>query len=102
MPRPSCAASSLVSQRDADDTVRAFTGVQIPGVLDDLYADAVADADLGVTFSKDKPTFRLWAPTAQTATLLTWNRRALKANPCVTRRRGTRHPESGPSRAGRR
>ncbi|WP_349425371.1 pullulanase-type alpha-1,6-glucosidase [Microbacterium sp. LWS13-1.2] len=62
----------LVSQRDADGTVRAFTGVQIPGVLDDLYADAVADADLGVTFAKDKPTFRLWAPTAQSATLLTW------------------------------
>ncbi|KAF2412863.1 alpha-1,6-glucosidase [Microbacterium sp. B35-04] len=63
----------LVSQRDADGTVRAFTGVQIPGVLDDLYADAVADADLGVTFTKDKPTFRLWAPTAQSATLLTWD-----------------------------
>jgi pullulanase-type alpha-1,6-glucosidase len=63
----------LVSQRDADGTVRAFTGVQIPGVLDDLYADAVADADLGVTFAKDKPTFRLWAPTAQSATLLTWD-----------------------------
>lgn len=62
-----------VSQRDADGTVRAFTGVQIPGVLDDLYADAVADADLGVTFAKDKPTFRLWAPTSQSATLLTWD-----------------------------
>ncbi|MGX5772310.1 pullulanase-type alpha-1,6-glucosidase [Microbacterium trichothecenolyticum] len=62
-----------VSQRDADGVLSGFTGVQIPGVLDDLYADAVADADLGVTFSKDKPTFRLWAPTAQSATLLTWD-----------------------------
>ncbi|MBW9122301.1 pullulanase-type alpha-1,6-glucosidase [Microbacterium trichothecenolyticum] len=62
-----------VSQRDADGVLSGFTGVQIPGVLDDLYAEAVADADLGVTFSKDKPTFRLWAPTAQSATLLTWD-----------------------------
>ena len=45
MPRPSLRGQLLVSQRDADGTVRAFTGVQIPGVLDDLYADAVADAD---------------------------------------------------------
>ncbi|MCC2031694.1 pullulanase-type alpha-1,6-glucosidase [Microbacterium allomyrinae] len=63
----------MVSQRDADGALTAFTGVQIPGVLDDLYADAVADADLGVTFQGNKPTFRLWAPTAQAATLLTWD-----------------------------
>lgn len=62
----------MVSQRDAAGTLKAFTGVQIPGVLDDLYADAVGDIELGVTFKKDKPTFRLWAPTAQSATLLTW------------------------------
>lgn len=30
------------------------------------------DLPLGVTFSGKKPTFRLWAPTAQSATLLTW------------------------------
>ncbi|WP_203581622.1 pullulanase-type alpha-1,6-glucosidase [Microbacterium hibisci] len=62
----------MVSQRDADGELSAFTGVQIPGVLDDLYAGAVADAELGVTFQGKKPTFRLWAPTAQSATLLTW------------------------------
>lgn len=63
----------MVSQRDSDGVVSAFTGVQIPGVLDDLYAAAVADADLGVTFQGNRPTFRLWAPTAQSATLLTWD-----------------------------
>jgi pullulanase-type alpha-1,6-glucosidase len=64
----------MVAQRSAAGALTAFTGVQIPGVLDDLYADAAADADLGVTFSKKgEPTFRLWAPTAQTATLLTWD-----------------------------
>ncbi|NYE18786.1 pullulanase-type alpha-1,6-glucosidase [Microbacterium immunditiarum] len=63
----------MVSQRDADGALTAFTGVQIPGVLDDLYADAVAGADLGVTFRGGKPTFRVWAPTAQSATLLSWD-----------------------------
>ncbi|MEU1971544.1 pullulanase-type alpha-1,6-glucosidase [Microbacterium sp. NPDC019599] len=63
----------MVAQRNAEDEVTAFTGVQIPGVLDDLYAAAVEDVDLGVTFEGKKPTFRLWAPTAQTATLLTWD-----------------------------
>lgn len=62
----------MVAQRTAEGLLTAFTGIQIPGVLDDLYADAVAELDLGVTFAKNKPTFRLWAPTAQQATLLTW------------------------------
>ncbi len=62
-----------VAQRSESDVLTAYTGVQIPGVLDDLYAEAVADVDLGVTFDGKKPTFRLWAPTAQSATLLTWD-----------------------------
>lgn len=61
-----------VARRDATGALTAFTGVQIPGVLDDLYAGAAADDALGVTFRGAKPTFRLWAPTAQSATLLTW------------------------------
>src|SRR5690606_24014418 len=62
-----------VAQTDTADELTAFTGVQIPGVLDDLYASKTADADLGVTFQGNKPTFRLWAPTVQSATLLTWS-----------------------------
>ncbi len=42
------------------------TGLQIPGVLDDLYAN---DADLGVTWDGDVPTLRLWAPTAKSVAL---------------------------------
>ena len=61
-----------VAQRNGD-TLTGFTGVQIPGVLDDLYADALDDVKLGVSFQGSKPTFRLWAPTAQSATLLTWD-----------------------------
>ena len=72
----------MVAQRGADDALTAFTGVQIPGVLDDLYADAArADATLGVTFQGNKPTFRLWAPTAQAATLLTWDAGAATGDP---------------------
>ena len=61
-----------VAQYDADGALVALTGVQLPGVLDDLYADAAADAELGVTFRDSEPTFRLWAPTAQRVALLTW------------------------------
>jgi pullulanase-type alpha-1,6-glucosidase len=42
------------------------TGVQIPGVLDDLYA---YDGPLGVTFDGEVPSLRVWAPTAQSVTL---------------------------------
>ncbi len=42
------------------------TGLQIPGVLDDLYA---TDADLGITWSGDTPTVALWAPTAKSVSL---------------------------------
>jgi hypothetical protein len=44
------------------------TGVQIPGVLDDLYSGA-RDRALGVTFDRGGPTFAVWAPTAQKVSL---------------------------------
>jgi pullulanase-type alpha-1,6-glucosidase len=70
-----------VAQRSATGVLTAFTGVQIPGVLDDLFADAVADADLGASYDGKKPTFRLWAPTAKSATLLTWDASTGSATP---------------------
>jgi pullulanase-type alpha-1,6-glucosidase len=42
------------------------TGVQIPGVLDDLYAN---DEPLGIKFEDGVPTLRVWAPTAKSVTL---------------------------------
>jgi pullulanase len=54
----------VVVGRDRAGRVVALTGVQLPGVLDDLYAEAV-DADLGVTFVDDRPTLAVWAPTAR-------------------------------------
>ncbi|GAA2275249.1 1,4-alpha-glucan branching enzyme [Streptomyces ruber] len=58
----------VAAQRAADGAVLAATGVQIAGVLDDLY-DATG-ADLGPTFDRDgRPTLAVWAPTAQSVAL---------------------------------
>jgi pullulanase-type alpha-1,6-glucosidase len=55
----------LVAGRDLEGRLTALTGVQLPGVLDDLYAEA-ADADLGVTMDdEDRPQIAVWAPTAR-------------------------------------
>ena len=43
------------------------TGVQIPGVLDDLYA---YDGPLGVTWDAGIPFFHVWAPTVQVVRLV--------------------------------
>ncbi|WP_082031135.1 pullulanase-type alpha-1,6-glucosidase [Tessaracoccus massiliensis] len=59
-----------VVQRNADGLAEVFTGLQVPGVLDDLCADAARAVDLGVTFTGDTPSLTLWAPTAKNVTLL--------------------------------
>lgn len=58
----------VVTERDTDGTLRVATGVQIPGVLDDIYAPATR-ARLGPTFAGAVPTLAVWAPTARTVTL---------------------------------
>ncbi|QOR48483.1 hypothetical protein INS90_04260 [Trueperella pecoris] len=56
--------------KDPSGTPLAFTGLQIAGVLDALYAkDARAGKDLGLTFKDGVPTFTLWAPTAKSVAL---------------------------------
>lgn len=50
-----------------EGTVLNISGLQIPGVLDELYT---YDGDLGVTFDEDGiPTITVWAPTAQNVSL---------------------------------
>lgn len=44
------------------DKLLDITGLQIPGVVDELYT---TDAPLGVTFADGVPTISVWAPTAQ-------------------------------------
>jgi pullulanase-type alpha-1,6-glucosidase len=65
-----------VAASTAERGVVEVTGVQIPGVLDDLYATAAANETLGVSFNQARrpadrqATLKLWAPTAQEAALL--------------------------------
>ncbi|WP_434597918.1 pullulanase-type alpha-1,6-glucosidase [Streptomyces sp. A5-4] len=54
-----------VAALDPDGTLRTATGLQTPGVLDDLYAAAAKKAGLGPVFQGDKPTLSVWAPTAK-------------------------------------
>jgi pullulanase len=58
----------LAVGRDHAGRVTVLTAVQLPGVLDDLYADA-ADAELGVVMEEERPTISVWAPTARTVAL---------------------------------
>jgi pullulanase-type alpha-1,6-glucosidase len=58
---------------DSGALVRA-TGVQIPGVLDELYAGAV-HAQLGPTWRGRRPSLAVWAPTAKDVALLLGDRR---------------------------
>ncbi len=58
----------VVTERDAEGTLLAATGVQIPGVLDDVYSGATR-ARLGPTFAGGVPTLAVWAPTARTVSV---------------------------------
>src|SRR4029450_13608752 len=68
---PSALRSQLaVSASSADGTFMDATSLQIPGVLDDLYAYG---GQLGVVFDGTAPTLKLWAPTAQNVSLLLYD-----------------------------
>ncbi|WP_052031213.1 pullulanase-type alpha-1,6-glucosidase [Streptomyces sp. PCS3-D2] len=56
----------VASARAANGAVLAATGVQLAGVLDDLYATTAA---LGPVFKDGRPTLSVWAPTAQRVAL---------------------------------
>jgi len=59
-----------VSASNEDGSLVDATGVQIPGVLDDLYT---YDGDLGPVYEDDVPSVHLWAPTAQNVTFLLYS-----------------------------
>ena len=54
------------------DAVVDATGVQIPWVLDALYADVAQSALLGPTWRGDLPSVAVWAPTARRVELQLW------------------------------
>ncbi|MEU6995559.1 pullulanase-type alpha-1,6-glucosidase [Streptomyces sp. NPDC046465] len=59
----------VAAARSADGTLRAATGVQTQGVLDDLYGSAATRATLGPRFEHGRTTLSVWAPTAQRVSL---------------------------------
>nr|WP_245534481.1 pullulanase-type alpha-1,6-glucosidase [Xylanimonas cellulosilytica] len=72
------AGQLLLTRSDANGTLTAATGVQLPGVLDHLYSSAAVKRTLGVTWDNSgrRASFTLWAPTAKDVTLLAWPARA--------------------------
>ena len=52
---------------DAEGKLLDITGLQIPGVLDDLYK---YEGTLGLTWKDETPSFNVWAPTATNVTML--------------------------------
>jgi pullulanase len=56
----------VVSAARADGSIVSATGLQIPGVLDELYA---YDGALGVIWKAGAPELKLWAPTARSVKL---------------------------------
>ncbi|WP_250445625.1 pullulanase-type alpha-1,6-glucosidase [Actinotalea sp. C106] len=56
---------------EVDAGLTVATGVQVPGVLDDLYG-AAQDRELGATWQGRRPSLALWAPTAHQVDVLVW------------------------------
>ncbi len=63
----------VLVQETPDGMVRAATRIQVAGALDDIYPAAEGIADLGATPKKTRTGFRLWAPTARTAAVCTYD-----------------------------
>jgi pullulanase-type alpha-1,6-glucosidase len=78
-----------VAVRRPGGGLAATTGLQIGGVLDDLYAH---DAPLGVSFANDVPSIRLWAPTARSVRLRLFDRSEGGETRVLPM---TRHPATG-------
>jgi pullulanase-type alpha-1,6-glucosidase len=60
----------VIAASDAGGDVVGATGVQIPGVLDDVYGRRARDARLGPTWHHRRPRLAVWAPTAKDVHLL--------------------------------
>ncbi|OII70231.1 sulfonate ABC transporter ATP-binding protein [Streptomyces sp. CC77] len=59
----------IATQYAANGALLSATGVQIAGVLDDLYGEKAKTRALGPVFHKGRPTLSVWAPTAQSVSL---------------------------------
>jgi len=68
----SALSSELLVARTDGGTLTAATGVQLPGVLDDVYATSMRKRTLGTTWKGGVPSLAVWAPTAQRVDALVW------------------------------
>jgi pullulanase-type alpha-1,6-glucosidase len=66
--RDALASPLIATQRNDRNDLLAATGVQMPGVLDDLFTAAAAE-QLGPTWNGAIPRLAVWAPTARLVTL---------------------------------
>ncbi|MFC5908029.1 pullulanase-type alpha-1,6-glucosidase [Streptacidiphilus monticola] len=62
-------AQVIATERQANGALLAATGVQLPGVLDDVYAAKAAKATLGPVVTAHTVKLSVWAPTAQSVRL---------------------------------
>jgi pullulanase len=76
-------SESLLVREDDSGRVLEATALQTPGALDDFYARDEALSDFGVTLSKKRTQFRLWAPTAQSVSVCIYKDNALPATQLV-------------------
>src|SRR5262249_2191737 len=75
---PALKGQIAVDAKDAGNALQDATGLQIQGVLDDLYT---YNGALGATFGAgNAPTTRVWAPTARSVNLRLFN----DSNPATT------------------
>jgi pullulanase len=63
----------VLVEEDADGVVRAATRIQAPGALDDLFGAAATETALGVSVQARSTGFKLWAPTARTVWVCTYD-----------------------------
>jgi pullulanase len=78
---PALHRQQMVLVRESEDgKVRAATRLQIAGALDDLYAAAAGEPDLGVSVGKHRTVFKLWAPTAQQVAVCTYDSGSSRAS----------------------
>ena len=75
-------AQLILARENEAGQVLAFTRIQSPGALDDLYAAAGDIADLGVAVqpAAKSTSFKLWAPTARAVSLCLYDSDASKAS----------------------
>jgi len=60
----------VIAQFDGSGNLVQVTSLQMAGLLDSIYAAAAANSSLGLSFNAAGiPTFRVWAPTAQSVAL---------------------------------